>query len=70
MPKWVQLYFSGTRFWDKGEDRWFIPFEGEDSRYHARRGAIEKLLAQRYPSSDVEKVRRKRVKPGPASSKR
>ena len=56
LPKWVQLYFPGTRFFDKAADRWFIPFEGEDSHYATRRGAIVKLLADGYRPDEVTLV--------------
>ncbi|KAK9827964.1 hypothetical protein WJX81_002557 [Elliptochloris bilobata] len=56
LPKWVQLYFSATRFWDKENDRWFVPFEGENDLYAARRGTIVSLLEKGYDNDDVTKV--------------
>ena len=56
LPKWVQLYFPGTRFFDQAADRWFIPFEGEDSHYATRRGAIVELLAKGYHPDEVTRV--------------
>lgn len=56
LPKWAQLYFPATRFFDQAADRWFIPFEGEDSHYPARRAAIVELLAKGYRPEDVTRV--------------
>ena len=56
LPKWAQLYFPATRFFDQAADRWFIPFEGEDSNYPTRRAAIVELLAKGYRPEDVTRV--------------
>ena len=57
LPRWVQIYFSGTRFWDtSAKDQWFVPMEGEDAAYPVRRGTISSLLAKGYSKDDVTKV--------------
>nr|ARQ20721.1 lipid body protein [Lobosphaera incisa] len=58
MPKWVQLYFSATRFHDDRKDTWFIPFEAEVPATHAaaRRSTISRLLASGHTQDDVYKV--------------
>ena len=56
LPKWVQLYFPATRYFDQAADRWFVPFEEEDSHYPARRAAIVELLAKGYRPEDVTRV--------------
>ena len=56
LPRWVQIYFSGTRFWDTHADQWFVPMEGEDAAYPVRRGTIASLLAKGFTQDDVQKV--------------
>ena len=56
LPKWVQMYFAGTRYFDTKGDHWFMPFEGRDARYPARREAIDTALHQGYHADDVAKV--------------
>ena len=56
LPKWAQQYFRATRFFDQAADRWFIPFEGEDTHYPTRRAAIVALLAKGHRPEDVTRV--------------
>ena len=56
LPKWVQKYFASTQFYDAMGDHWFLPFDGKDARYPARREAVATALQQGYHADDVARV--------------
>jgi hypothetical protein len=57
LPRWMQLYFQATKFYDAARDLWFLALESVSSpTYEKRREYLETKAATGYTAEDVTRI--------------